>query len=317
MRIVFMGTPEFAVNSLQKIINAGHDVLLVITKEDRPKGRGHRLEFSPVKYAAIENDLNILQPKDLSDIQFVNTIKMLKPDVIVVVVYGKKLPRQILEIPQYGCINIHPSLLPKYRGASPIHHAVLNGDKYTGVTIMRMDEGLDTGDILSVTEIGIEEKDTTGTLHDKLSILGAELLVDTLTKIQNKMITRIKQNEEDATYTKIIDKTMGLINWHKKSYELINFIRGLSPWPSAYTYYKEKMMKIWEAEKLNETYEKNKTGEIVGIKDNGFIVKTSDGSILVTKIQMQDSKKMTTADYMRGNKIDIGEVLDISDVGGI
>ncbi|HCC07188.1 MAG TPA: methionyl-tRNA formyltransferase [Clostridiales bacterium] len=313
MKVVFMGTPLYAVSILEKIITAGHLVQLVVTKEDKPQGRGHKLEFTPVKYIAIERDLDILQPKNLRDIQFINTLKLMNPDVIVVAAYGKVLPPEIINMPKYGCINVHPSLLPKYRGGTPIHHAVLNGDKYTGVTTMYMDEGLDTGDILLTTKVDIDENDTTGSLHDKLAIIGANLLIETLKQLEEGTVTRIKQNELEATHTKIIDKSMGFVNWHKKSGEIINFIKGLTPWPSAYTYYKEQMMKILEVEKSTEIYEKNKNGEIVAINDRGFIVKTGDGSIVVTKIQMQNSKTMKVVDYMRGHKIEIGEILDIEE----
>ncbi|HAN10467.1 MAG TPA: methionyl-tRNA formyltransferase [Clostridiales bacterium] len=313
MKIVFMGTPVFAVSILEKIVTAGHNVQLVVTKEDKPQGRGHKLEFTPVKYIAIERDLNILQPKDLRDIQFINTLKLINPDVIVVAAYGKILPSEIIKMPKYGCINVHPSLLPKYRGATPIHHAILNGDKYTGVTTMYMDEGVDTGDILLTSQIDIDENETTGSLSDKLATLGADLLIDTLKQLEAETITRIKQNELDAIYTKMIDKSMGFVNWHKKSNEIINLIKGLTPWPSAYTYYKEQMMKILEVEKSNEIYEKKKNGEIVKINDKGFIVKTGDGSIVVTKIQMQNSRAMKVVDYMRGHKIEIGEILDIEE----
>ncbi len=311
MNIVFMGTPEFAVQTLEKIIDAGHNVQAVVTKEDKPKGRGHKIEFSPVKIIAIERDLNILQPKSVKDKQFANTIKLLNPDVIVVVAYGKILTKEILEIPRLGCINVHASLLPQYRGAAPIHAAILNGDSISGVTTMFMDEGMDTGDILLKTEVPVLYTDTTGDLHDKLCKLGAELLIKTLNGIVDGSIERIKQNDEEATYTKIIDKTMGLVNWNKKSDDIINFIRALNPWPSAYTFYNEKMMKIWEAVKLNEKYNKHKNGEIVSIDGEGFVVKTADGSIKILKLQMQNSKMMKTSDFMRGHNIKPGEILDI------
>ncbi len=311
MRIVFMGTPDFAEESLKKIYEAKHEILAVVTNPDRPKGRGMKMISTPVKQYAIEKNLKVIQPEKIrNNVEFIEEIKKLNPDVICVVAYGKILPKEILEIPTFGCINVHASLLPKYRGAAPIQWAILNGDKTTGVTTMYMDEGMDTGDIILKKEVSINDNQTTGELWDELKKIGGDLLVDTLEKIKNGTAPRIKQ-DKDFSMAPMLSKSMAQINWNTKTAEEIkNLVRGLNPIMGAYTFLKGKKIKFWKVQIIDENeiqvenmnFLKNGTVIISDSKD-GIYIKCKDGIIKILEIQGENAKRMTIQEYLRGNPI--------------
>lgn len=246
MKVVFMGTPDFAVSTLEAIIQAGHEVAAVITQPDKQKGRGKEISMSPVKVKALEHNIEVFQPLKVRNPEFVDILKKISPDVIVVVAYGQILSKEILELPKYGCVNVHASLLPKYRGAAPIQWAVIDGEKEAGVTIMQMDEGLDTGDMLKVAKIELAPDETGGSLFDKLADLGAGTLVSTLAEIENGTARAVKQ-EGISTYAGKLDKSLGKLDFTKDAITLERLIRGLNPWPSAYTVYNGRTLKIWKA----------------------------------------------------------------------
>ncbi|NLK97495.1 MAG: methionyl-tRNA formyltransferase [Epulopiscium sp.] len=310
MKIVFMGTPDFAVPSLQKLIDEKYYIAAVVTQPDRPKGRGKKMVAPPVKELAVKYDIPIFQPERVRNPEFIETLRSIAPDLIVVIAFGQILPKEILDIPTYGCINVHGSLLPKYRGAAPIQWAIINGEKITGVTTMFMDEGMDTGDMILKKEIPIEPEYTAGDLHDIMAPVGADLLKDTLDELIRGNIKREKQDEDEATYAPMLKKENGLIDWSQPSYKIINLIRGLSPWPSAYTFYKDQMMKIWKAEVYNKTYEHHTIGEIVEvIRNKGLVVKTGDSSLLITEMQAPNGKRMAVEEYLRGHDIEQNIIL--------
>lgn len=310
MKIVFMGTPDFAVPSLQKLIDEKYYIAAVVTQPDRPKGRGKKMVAPPVKELAVKYDIPIFQPERVRNPEFIETLRSIAPDLIVVIAFGQILPKEILDIPTYGCINVHGSLLPKYRGAAPIQWAIINGEKITGVTTMFMDEGMDTGDMILKKEIPIEPEYTAGDLHDIMAPVGADLLKDTLDELIRGNIKREKQDEDEATYAPMLKKENGLIYWSQPSYKIINLIRGLSPWPSAYTFYKDQMMKIWKAEVYNKTYEHHTIGEIVEvIRNKGLVVKTGDSSLLITEMQAPNGKRMAVEEYLRGHDIEQNIIL--------
>ena len=312
MRIVFMGTPDFAKESLQKLYLSGHEILAVVTNQDKPKGRGMKLLASPVKEFALENNLKIFQPEKIKNNQeFIEEIKKLNPDVICVVAYGKILPKEILDIPKFGCINVHASLLPKHRGAAPIQWAVLNGDKVTGVTTMYMDVGMDTGDMILKEEVKIGENETTGELWERLSKIGADLLVKTLEQIQNGTATREKQGN-DFTIAPMLNKEMAKINWDKQTAkEIKDLVRGLNPIMGAYAFLNGKKIKFWKVEIANSTniivdtsidIIKNGTIILANPKD-GLYVKAKDGILKIIEIQAENAKRMPVQDFLRGNNI--------------
>lgn len=314
MKIVFMGTPDFAKESLEAIYNGGYDIEAVVTNPDKPKGRGMKMIASPVKDFAIEKNLKIYQPvKVRNNTEFIDELKKINPDVICVVAYGKILPKEILEIAKYGCINVHGSLLPQYRGAAPIQWAVLNGDKITGVTTMYMDEGMDTGDIILKRKVEIGENETTGELWDKLSKIGGELLVETLKNIENGTAPREKQGE-DFTMAPMLNKDMAKINWEDKNVnEIKNLVRGLNPIMGAYSFIDNKKVKFWKVEKLELPLDKQtlKNGTVI-ISDSkqGLQIKAKDGIINVIEIQGENARKMGIGDYLRGNNIEVGKVFE-------
>lgn len=300
MKIIFMGTPEFAAVALDKLIHSDHEVIACVTQPDKPKGRGKKIQFSPVKELALQHDIKVMQPITARDEEFIDEIESLEPDSIVVAAYGNILPKRLLDIPKYGCINIHGSLLPKYRGAAPIHWAVIHGEKITGVTIMYMEEGLDTGDMLLKEEVIIGNK-TTGELHDILAEIGADLVVRALKDIENGTIVSEPQNEEESCYARMLNKEMGHIDWSKDAKSIEALIRGLNPWPVAYTKYNGMIMKILEAELTDHISTGRENGEIVAVSDEGIEVATKDKNLLIKKIQFPNKKGMTVADYLRGN----------------
>ena len=318
MKIVFMGTPDFAEESLKAIYEAGHEIVGVVTNPDRPKGRGMKMIPSPVKEFATENNLKIFQPEKIkNNDEFIKELKELHPDVICVVAYGKILPKDILDIPPYGCINVHASILPKYRGAAPIQWAVLNGDKTTGVTTMYMDTGMDTGDIILKQKVEIGENETTGELWVKLSKIGGKLLVETLKQIEKGTAPREKQGE-DFSIAPMLDKKMAEIDWNNQTVEEIhNLVRGLNPIMGAYTFYNNKKIKFWKVKVLNKkevedieqeiSKEKIKSaniGEIL-LEDvkKGLYIKAKDGILEILEIQGENAKRMTVHDFLLGNKL--------------
>lgn len=306
MRIVFMGTPDFSVPALESLVKANHEIIGVVTQPDKPKDRGHEVKFTPVKEKAIELGIeNIFQPFKVKDESFVKILTELRPDVIVVVAFGQLLSKEILELPKYGCINIHASLLPKYRGAAPIQWAVIDGEHSSGVTTMQMAEGLDTGDIIEKTEIMLDEKETGGSLHDKLSVLGGELIVSTLVKLEEGTVFRQVQNEADSTYARKLDKNLGKIDFKKSALEIERLIRGLNPWPSAYTYINGKVLKIWKADVMISD-EACQPGVVKDIEKNMFIVGTGENLLGIKEVQLQGKKRMSTEDFLRGNSINMG-----------
>lgn len=310
MKVIFMGTPDFASESLKNLYEAGHEILAVVTNPDRPKGRGMKVIASPVKQYAIEKNLKIYQPEKVRKNQeFIDEIKSLNPDVICVVAYGKILPKEILEIPHLGCINVHASLLPKYRGSAPIQWAVLNGEKETGVTTMYMDIGMDTGDMILKEKVQIGEDETTGELWDRLSKIGGKLLVETLKQIEEGTAPREKQSE-DFTMAPMLDKKMAKIDWENQTASQIkNLVRGLNPIMGAYTFLKDKKIKFWKVDvakniSLTEDMEKLANGVVVlSDSKDGLYIKTKNGILKVLEIQGENARRMPIADFLRGNTI--------------
>lgn len=298
MRVVFMGTPDFSVPALENIAKK-YEVVAVVTQQDRPKGRGHKMQYTPVKEKAIELEIPVYQPKRVKDPEFVDILKTLKPDVIVVIAFGQILSKEILELPKYGCINVHASLLPKYRGAAPIQWAVINGDKKSGVTTMYMAEGLDTGDIIDTSEIVLDEKETGGSLFDKLADLGGKLILNTLDKLETGTATRTRQDDARSTYAGKITKELGKIDFTKSAAEIERLIRGLNPWPSAFTYMDDKMLKIWNADVLEETVEED-PGTITEVNKKFIKVATGEGYLLLKEIQLEGKKRMNVTSFLNG-----------------
>ena len=305
MKIVFMGTPDFAKESLEAIYNDGHEIIGVVTNPDKPKGRGMKMVASPVKEFSVEKGLKVYQPQKVrNNEEFIEEIKKLNPDVICVVAYGKILPKELLDIPKLGCINVHGSLLPKYRGAAPIQWAVLNGDKTTGITTMYMDEGMDTGDMILKEEVEIGDNETTGELWDRLSKIGAKLLVETLKKIENGTAPREKQGE-DFTIAPMLDKEIAKIDWENKTaIEIKNLVRGLNPIMGAYTFLNGKKIKFWKVD-IVKGLETAKNGTvIISNPKEGLFIKTKEGILKVLEIQGENAKRMPIGDFLRGNKIE-------------
>ncbi len=307
MKILFMGTPDIAASCLKALIDAGLSVSGVVSQPDKPKGRGHRLMPTDVKVAAEKYNIPVYQPESLKNGELMPILEEIKPDIIIVVAYGKILPAYIINYPKYGCINMHASLLPKLRGAAPIQWAVINGDKKTGATTMLMDEGLDTGDMLITREIEIGEYETAEELFGRMAVLGGEVLVETIKNIEN--IKPIPQDHENYTYAPMIKKEMAHIDWNKSTDEISKLICGMNSWPMAYSIYKGENVKIISAKKGGTVNGKN--GEIISFeKGKGLIVKTADGSIIIEVAQFANSKKMPVADYLLGHTIEFGTILE-------
>lgn len=310
MKIIFMGTPDFSVPCLEALVaNPAHEVLAVVTQTDKPVGRSKKLVFPPVKQAAVSHNIEVLQPEKIKNKEFVEVLAQYNADIFIIAAYGQILSEQILSLPKYGCINVHASLLPKYRGASPIQSAIINGETVTGVTIMQMDKGLDTGDMLYKKEIEIDKDDTGGSLHDKLSIAGAEALKEALDLIEKNALTPQKQNGESATYAPLLNKEMGRIDWAQPPKRIVDLIRGLDPWPGAYTIYKNEKIKIWKAEICGQMSSGN-CGEIIKTsKSEGIYVSANGGAVLITELQAAGGKRMKAADYLKGNEILLNTIL--------
>lgn len=308
MKIVFMGTPDFSVNVLQKIHDAGHEIGFVLTQPDKAKNRGKKIQFTPVKEKALQLGLNVYQPEKVrNNAEILGKLREYNPDIIVVVAYGQILPKEILDLPKYGCINVHASLLPRLRGASPIQHAIVCGEEVTGVTIMQMSEGLDTGDMLTKVSTKIDRKNASQ-LHDELSVLGADLLVETLSLIEQGKVFPEKQDDKLSTYTKMISKQDGKIDFSNSPVDVERLVRGFDPWPGAFCQYQDIIMKIWKTEPLE--VECNKPyGEIISATDKGIEVSCGGKVLLIEEIQVPGKKRVTVADYLRGHKILLGEIL--------
>ena len=308
MRVVFMGTPDFSVPTLEKIIEAGHEVIGVVTQPDKAKGRGKKVLFPSVKETALAHDLPVYQPRRARDPEFIEEMKTLNPDVMVVVAFGQILPKAILDIPKYGCINVHASLLPKYRGAAPIQWAVIRGEKVSGVTTMQMDVGLDTGDMLLKKEVLLDEEETGGSLHDKLSTLGGDLLIETLKKIEAGDIHPEKQDDSQAgEYARMLDKNLGRIDFSMPAVEIERLIRGLNPWPSAFTSYNGKTMKLWKAKADN--CGQGVPGQVIHVDKNSFTVQTGQGTLQILELQMEGKKRMDAGAFLRGCPLETGTML--------
>lgn len=308
MKVIFMGTPDFSVGTLKALIEAGHQVVLVVTQPDKPKGRGKEMQFTPVKECAMQYNIPVYQPKRVREPECIQELRKYDADVIVVVAFGQILPKQILDMTPYGCVNVHASLLPKYRGAAPIQWSIIDGETVTGVTTMQMDEGLDTGDMLLKTEIMIAEKETGGSLHDKLAQAGAKLCVETLKGLQEHTITPIPQGEATTAYARMLNKELGNIEWTKSAQEIERLIRGLTPWPSAYSNWNGKVMKIWDAEVSNET-SNQVPGTIIKVKKDAFLVQTGNGMLQINELQIPGKKKMDAGSFLRGYQVEVGDVL--------
>lgn len=306
MRIVFFGTPLFAVPSLKALIQAGEEISAVVTQPDRKKGRGHLLSQSPVKELSVKNGINVFQTEKMNDAAFLNELSSIKPELIVVVAYGKILIEEILRLPALGCINVHASLLPKYRGAAPIAWAIINSEKKTGITTMLMDKGLDTGDILLQEELEISDEDTTETLSIRLSELGASLLLKTISRIRDGSLKPQRQSGE-ATYAPIIKKEDGLVNWSKTAAELSNFVRGMHPWPGAYCYLNREMIKLV---RVKATAGSGMAGRIEKAHNSEFIAGTGSGLLSIVELQPQNKKVMPASAFLQGRSIKEGTYFD-------
>ena len=316
MKIVFMGTPDFARTALEDIIKAGHEVVLVVTQPDKPKGRSGELQVSDVKACALEHDIPVFQPEKIKQAEHVAYLKTIDADIYVVAAFGQILSQEILDIPKYGCVNIHASLLPEYRGAAPIQQSIIDGKKETGVTIMQMAAGMDTGDILIQKTIPISEDETGGGLFDKLSVLGGQLIVEALPLIEEGKLTPVPQDEAKATKCGKLSKDMGKIDFTKDAETIRNLVRGLNPWPSAFTCMDKKMFKIWKANTINEEQfaamtsgretAQGPAGCVAAVLDDSFLVTTGKGYLQITELQLEGKKRMDAKSFLLGNRIKEG-----------
>lgn len=311
MKIIYMGTPDFAVAPLEAILKAGHEVTAVVTQPDRQKGRGREIQYSPVKECALSYGIPVLQPLKIKEKDAVEELRKYPADIFVVAAFGQLLSEEILNMPRLGCINIHASLLPAYRGAAPIQWCVINGEEKTGVTIMQMAKGMDTGDILLQKEVVLDEKETGGSLFDRLMETGAELIVEVLPKIEAGELTPVVQKEELATYAGKITKDMGNIDFAKSAVTIERLIRGLNPWPSAFTHYKGKILKIWEADVVSEcaNAENPVPGTVIAMDKESFTLATGEGALRIRSLQPEGKKRMSCAEFMRGYEVKVGEAL--------
>lgn len=311
MRIAFLGTADFAVPCLQKLHQRGHEIVGVVTQPDRPRGRGKQLAPPPVKIAAVELGLEIFQPERIKEEDSIDKISSWKPDCLVVVAYGQLLPKELLAIPPMGCVNVHASLLPKYRGGAPIHRAIIDGQKETGVTIMLVNEELDAGDIILQKGREITSNMTVGELHDKLSADGAELLLEALQLMGEGKANMLPQKEAEATYAPLLTREDEKIQWKEKAAHIVNLIRGMDPWPGAYTTLEGKNLKIWRG-KISPLVEGSqpKPGTLVEISSEGYVVVAGDGQgVLITQLQLQGKRRMSAEDFHRGNPLEVGTIL--------
>lgn len=311
MKIVFMGTPDFSVGALEALIGAGHEITAVVTQPDKPRGRSGQMQFSPVKECAIKHNIPVFQPVKIKTPEATEKLAEYEADIYVVAAFGQILSKKILEMPKYGCVNIHASLLPQYRGAAPISQCIIDGEKETGVTIMQMDEGIDTGDILTRKKVIIEEKETTASLFDKLSKAGAALIVETLPLLEQGRITPVKQDERLASHVKMMDKSAGRIDWTKDAVFIERLVRGLNSWPSAYTSFHGKTVKIWDSDVVaDQTGEAcRKPGTISFVSKDYFDVACGTGSLRINELQLEGHKRMDTKSFLLGNPWEAGMIL--------
>lgn len=308
MKVIFMGTPDFSVETLEALVEAGHEVVLAVTQPDKPKGRGKEMQFTPVKECAMQYDIPVYQPRRVREPECIEELRKYEADIMVVVAFGQILPKEILDMTPYGCVNVHASLLPKYRGSAPIQWAIIDGEEVTGVTTQQMNEGIDTGDILLKKEIVIDAKETGGSLFDKLAVEGAKLCVETLKGLEEKTIIPIPQGDSPTAYAKMLNKELGNIDWSKRAIEIERLIRGLSPWPSAYTNWNDKVMKIWDAMCVPADCEA-KPGTIIRVAKDSFCVQTGDGALEVRELQIPGKKRMDAGAFLRGYQVKEGEML--------
>ena len=309
MDIIFMGTPDFAVPVLETLTaSEKHTVKAVVTQPDKARGRSGKLIFTPVKEVAVKHGIPVYTPQKVKDPEFVETLKQISCDIIVVVAFGQILSKEILDFPKYGCVNVHASLLPRWRGAAPIQWSILEGDKKTGVTIMQMDVGLDTGDMLATEEVPLLGTETGESLFDQLSTLGGPLLLKTLEEIENGEVKPVKQKDEESTYAKMLTREMGELDFQEEAVRLERYVRGLNSWPSAYTHYHGKQLKIWKAIPM-ATAHKEAPGTILTVNKDSFEVAASEGSLKVMELQLEGKKRMTTHDFLLGVKVQPGELL--------
>ena len=310
MKIVYMGTPDFAVPPFGALVKAGYEVAAVVTQPDKPKGRGKTLLPTPVKKEAMKHDIPVYQPLKVRDPEFVEVLKNLAPDMIVVAAFGQIIPKEILDMPKYGCINIHASLLPKYRGAAPIQQAVIDGEKESGVTIMKMGTGLDTGDMISQAAVTLREDETGGSLFDRLAELGASLLIETVLSIENGTAVYTRQPEESPTpYAAMISKKMGLLDFKKSAEVLERLVRGMNPWPSAYTFLNNKTLKVWKAAVKVEDCGKAEPGTIIHVDKQGIHVACGENVLVLKEVQLEGKKRMETDAFLRGYQVTEGTML--------
>lgn len=305
MKVVFMGTPDFAVKALEELVREKYEIACVVTQPDKPKGRGNQVQISAVKECALNYELPIFQPKKIKDKESVEYLRTLEADIFVVAAFGQILSKEILEMPRLGCINIHGSLLPKYRGAAPIQWAILDGEKETGITIMQMNEGLDTGDMLAKSIVPIEEKETGETLFDKMAYHGAKLLLETLPLLEEGKLKPEKQKEEESSYAPMIKKEMGKIQWQKDANSIERLVRGMNSWPSAYTFFNKKTLKIWEA-CVEEEDTSCQPGTVVQVTKDSIKVQTGQGLLVLQVLQLEGKKRMDAKNFLLGNKIQEG-----------
>ncbi len=311
MKIIYMGTPDFAVGPLKAIIDAGYEVTAVVTQPDKPKGRSDRLIPSPVKEVAVEHDIPVLQPVRLRNPESIEELRAYPADIIVVAAFGQILPREVLKMPRFGCVNIHASLLPHLRGASPIQHAILMGDKESGVTIMQMDEGLDTGDILLQERIPIADDDTGGTLFDKLAVVGSGLIVKALPLIERGELTPVPQDEAMADHVGMLKKSMGQIDFTRPAAEIERQVRGMDPWPGAYTTYNGKQLKLWKTS-VDITQDNDALptpGTVIRTDRSSVYVSTGDGVLRIDELQLEGKKRMSVRDFLLGQHMNAGDRL--------
>ena len=308
MKTIFMGTPDFAAASLEALIDSRHEIQAVVTQPDKPKGRKGELTPSPVKVIAKREGIKVYQPLKVRDEEFVDTLRAYNPDVMVVVAFGQIIPLSILKMPKYGCVNIHGSLLPKYRGAAPIQWAVLDGEKETGITTILMDEGIDTGDILLKKTIKIDADETSGSLFDKLKALGAKTILETLDELEKGSITPTKQGESPTAYAKMLTKAMGLIDFTRSAKELDCFVRGMDPWPSAYTLLAGKTLKLWKVRAVEKS---GKAGSVIEIGKESFTIACGEGAIEVLEVQLEGKKRMSAGDFLKGSTLNKGQELGV------
>ena len=300
MKVVFMGTPDFAVGALEAIIQAGHEVTAVVTQPDKPKGRSGQMQFPPVKECAVKYNIPVFQPVKVKEPEAVAELRNYEADIYVVAAFGQILTKEILDMPRFGCVNIHASLLPKYRGAAPIQQAIIDGETETGVTIQQMNEGIDTGDILSTVIVPIDKKETAESLFVKLEQAGAQLIVDTLAKIEKGEITPVPQDESKASYVRMMKKTLGKIDWNKEAVVIERLVRGLNSWPSAYTFFEGKSLKLWNCDVIEEICTEA-PGTIVRVNKDSIDVATGNGVLRILELQLEGKKRMDTKSFLLGN----------------